>query len=187
MDYTGLVNRLQVPADWAAPTELTYDDVQAIPITRNHLHDDVAGINPSIDLIRRTRGGDWPTGPVTEAFNYIDLVWHECEFRENDSFTYVTYDADGLYLGCCYLYPMGRRKPLTENLAAFDVDVSWWVTPNAYALGYYTKVYAALRHWISTAFPFTNPYYSNAEIPAATVDPASTEFPASTESKRAPR
>jgi hypothetical protein len=26
----------------------------------------VRGINASLDLIRRTRGGTWPTGPVTE-------------------------------------------------------------------------------------------------------------------------
>ncbi len=182
MDYSGLIKRLQVPAGWTAPTELIYDDVRASAITRDHLRDDVAGINASIDLIRRTRGGPWPSGPVSEDFNYVDLVWHECEFRENDSFTYVTHDAVGRYVGCCYLYPMGRRKPLTEELARFDVDVSWWVTPNAHTHGYYTKVHAALQHWITTAFPFTNPYYSNTKIPAAK-DLAPTERPASTEPK----
>ena len=89
----------------------------------------MAGINASLELIRRTRGGSWPTEPVTEEFNYVDLVWHECEFREGDSFSYAVYDAGGQYLGCCYLYPLGRRTPLTEELIAFDVDVSWWVTP----------------------------------------------------------
>jgi len=43
--------------------------------------------------------------------------------------------------------------------------VSWWVTPDAYERGYYTQLYAALRHWIDRAFPFTKAYYSNAEIP----------------------
>ena len=94
------------------------------------------GINASLELIRRTRGGRWPTEPVTEDFNYVDLVWHECEFREGDSFTYAVYDAGGQYLGCCYLYPMGRRTPLTEELLDYDVDVSWWVTPDAYRRGY---------------------------------------------------
>jgi hypothetical protein len=60
---------------------------------------------------------------------------------------------------------MGRRTPLTEELLKYDVDVSWWVTPGAYERGYYTKLYAALRHWIETAFPFTKAYYSNTEIP----------------------
>ena len=169
MDYRGLVKRLHVPTGWAPPTELAYTDIRAYAITREHLHDDVRGINASIELIRRTRGGPWPTEPVTEDFNYVDEVWHECEFREGDSFTYAVYDAAGQYLGCCYLYPVGRRTPLTEELLGHDVDVSWWVTPDAYARGRYTQLYRALRHWIATSFPFTNAYYSNAEIPSAAV------------------
>jgi hypothetical protein len=165
MDYQLFVKRLDVPAGWAAPTELTFDDIRATPLTRHHLDDDVKGINASIDLIRRTRGGNWPSEPVSAEFNYVDLVWHECEFREGDSFTYAVYAADR-YLGCCYLYPLGRRAPLTEQLLAFDVDVSWWVVPEAYARGYYTKLYLALRHWIATAFPFAEPHYSNREVPS---------------------
>ena len=63
---------------------------------------------------------------------------------------------------------MGGRAPLTEALLKHDVDVSWWVTPDAYQRGYYTKLHAALQHWITHGFPFSKPYYSNSEIP----DPA---------------
>jgi hypothetical protein len=166
MNYDGLIKRLTVPHGWTAPTELTYEDVRAIALTREQLHDDVTGINASLDLIRQTRGGMWPTEAVTLDFNYVDLVWHECEFREGDSFTYALYEDGDHYLGCCYLYPLGRRAPLTEDLVRFDVDVSWWVTPDAYERGYYAKVYRALQKWVSTAFPFPNVHYSNAEIPS---------------------
>jgi hypothetical protein len=165
MNYHGLVKRFDLPADWKAPAELEYDDIRAQAISRAHLQDDVRGINASIGLIQRTRGGRWPTEPVTEDFNFVDLVWHECEFREGDSFTYAVYDSHGQYLGCCYLYPMGSRTPLTEELLAYEVDVSWWVTPDAYEHAYYTKLYAALQHWTESAFPFTKAYYSNREIP----------------------
>jgi hypothetical protein len=60
---------------------------------------------------------------------------------------------------------MGGRTPLTDELLAHDVDVSWWVTPDGYERGYYTKLHTALQHWLQTAFPFTNPHYSNAELP----------------------
>jgi hypothetical protein len=170
VDYQGLVKRLVLPAGWTAPTELAYDDVRASALTRDHLQDDVRGINASLELIRRTRGGRWPTVPVTEDFNYVDLVWHECEFREGDSFTYAVYDSDGRYLGCCYLYPMGRRAPLTADLCSYDVDVSWWVTPEAYDRRYYPTVYNALRHWMATAFPFWKAYYSNVELPSPNDD-----------------
>jgi hypothetical protein len=137
----------------------------ATAISRADLVDDVRGINASLDLIKRTRGGTWPNGPVTEQDNFVDLVWHEREFRHGESFTYAVYDAEHVYLGCCYLYPMGRRTPLSGDVMGFDVDISWWVTPDAYRRGYYAKLYQALRHWHESRFPFWMPYYSNTEVP----------------------
>lgn len=163
----GFLKKLDLPQGCAAPTVLAYDDIVATAITRADLHDDVRGINASIELIRETRGGDWPTAPVSEDFNFVDLVWHEQEFREGASFAYVVRDADGVYLGCCYLYPMGRRTELSEELLAHDVDVSWWVTPEAYARGYYEQLYRALRHWLAAELPFRSPHYSNVEVPTS--------------------
>ncbi|MGH3713212.1 MAG: GNAT family N-acetyltransferase [Micromonosporaceae bacterium] len=165
MDYRGLVKSLDLPQGYAAPAELAYQDIRARTISRADLAEDVKGINASLELIQRTRGGGWPTEPVTEEFNYVDLVWHELEFREGYSFAYAVYDDAGRYLGCCYLYPMGRRTELTDELLRYDVDVSWWVTPAAYRQGYYARLYDALRHWIAEAFPFSAAYYSNLEIP----------------------
>jgi hypothetical protein len=165
MDYSQFVKKLQLPPGFAAPSELSFEDLVARAITRDDLSDDVRGINESIELIRRTRGGRWPEELVTEEFNYVDLVWHELEFRDGMSFTYVARKRDGGYLGCCYLYPMGRRRPLSEELVRHDVDVSWWVTPAAYADGDYHTLYRALRHWVAEDFPFEAPFYSNAEIP----------------------
>lgn len=165
MDLRGFVKRLVVPPGFEAPRELSYEDLRALALSRADLADDVAGINASLDLIRRTRGGRWPTEAVTEDYNYVDLVWHECEFRDHGSFTYVLRDNDEGYLGCCYLYPMGGRTPLTDEVLVHDVDVSWWVTAPAYEAGYYDKTYQALQTWLAEAFPFESPYYSNREIP----------------------
>jgi RimJ/RimL family protein N-acetyltransferase len=166
MNYAGLIKKLPVPVGFEAPRELRYEDIVARALTRADLADDVRGINASVELIQRTRGGDWPTGPVTEDEDFVDLVWHECEFRENYSFSYAVYDAGGGYLGCCYLYPVGRRTPLSAVLAHCDVDVSWWVTPDAYDSGYYTKLHAALGRWVAEEFRFERVHYSNAEVPA---------------------
>jgi hypothetical protein len=166
VDLAGFVKKLELPADFVAPRRLTYEDLVARAITRADLVDDVRGINASIALIQETRGGGWPTGAVSEEDNFVDLVWHELEFREGDSFAYVVYDADDVYMGCCYLYPIGRRTELNEARLKYDVDVSWWVTPDAYARGYYEKLYAALRQWLDREFPFTEIYFSNAKLPA---------------------
>jgi hypothetical protein len=164
MDYTGLVRSLQLPAGFEPPQRLSFGDLSARVITRADLDDDVAGINASLDLIRSTRGGSWPTEAVTAEYDYQDLVWHEVEFRDGYSYSYTVY-VGGKYVGCCYLYPMGRRTPLTERLMAHDVDVSWWVTPDAYARGHYVALYQAAQHWATRDFPFRNPYYSNVLIP----------------------
>ena len=164
--YASFVKPLKLPAGFAAPVHLSYGDITARALSRADLVADVQGVNASIDIIRRTRGGDWPSGPVTEEFDYVDLVWHECEFRENYSFSYAVYDTNGGYVGCCYLYPMGRRTPLDETLLEHDVDVSWWVTPDAYEHDYYRRLYLALGQWIAGEFPFRNPHFSNREIPA---------------------
>jgi RimJ/RimL family protein N-acetyltransferase len=165
MDYRQFVRRLTLPDGVTVPAELTHGDVVARAITRADLADDVAGINASLALIRQTRGGGWPTEAVTEEYNYVDLVWHECEFRDGGSYTYVLRDTAGGYLGCCYLYPMGGRTKLTADLLEHDVDVSWWVTPSAYDRDYYTKVHSALRHWLADDFPFHKPYFSNRQLP----------------------
>jgi hypothetical protein len=165
VDWSIFVRKLVLPPGFVAPTRLEHEDIVAHAITRDDLQDDVRGINASIELIQRTRGGGWPTEPVTDEFNFVDLVWHELEFREGSSFAYVVRDSDGGYLGCCYLYPMGRRTELTEELLRYDVDVSWWVTPDAYARGHYEKLYRALQQWVAEEFPFDAPYYSNAEMP----------------------
>jgi hypothetical protein len=161
VDYTGLVKSLDLPAGFTAPRHMAHEDIAAFVLSRADLDDDVEGINSSLDLIARTRGGGWPTGPVTAEDDYVDLVWHELEFREGYSFSYVVRHEDGRYLGCCYLYPVGRRAPLTDELMRHDVDVSWWVTTEAYEDGYYQKLREALGVWVVTEFPFDNPYFSN--------------------------
>jgi hypothetical protein len=165
VDYATLTKKLALPEGFVPPRRLVHEDIEARAISRADLSDDVRGINASLALIRRTRGGGWPEEAVTEEFNFVDIVWHELEFRDGTSFTYAVYEDGGGYLGCCYLYPMGRRTELSEELMAYDVDASWWVTPDAYERGYYVKVFAALQHWMADEFPFWRPYYSNREIP----------------------
>lgn len=166
MDYSQFMKRIELPERFAAPVTLAFEDIVATMLSREHLREDVAGINASLDLIRRTRGGGWPTEPVTDEGNFVDLVWHECEFRERRSFSYAVHTAEGEYLGCCYFYPLGSRTLLSDELLSYDVDVSWWVTPAGYERGYYEKLFLALQRWGTEAFPFTKLHFSNNRVPA---------------------
>jgi hypothetical protein len=166
VDYANLIKRIVLPPGFVAPDTLRFEDIVATALGREHLGEDVAGINASLDLIPRTRGGGWPTEPVTETGNFVDLVWHECEFRDGYSFSYAVHTDKGEYLGCCYFYPMGKRTPLTEEMTRYDVDVSWWVTPSAYGRGYYEKLFRALKTWGTSDFPFTALHFSNSLVPS---------------------
>ena len=69
MDYGRLSKKLTLPVGAAVPRRLGYDDLVATAISRTDLADDIRGINASLALIKQTRGGTWPTGPVSEDYD----------------------------------------------------------------------------------------------------------------------
>lgn len=165
VEYKNFIKIISLPTDFIAPQELVYEDLLARPLSRKDLADDLEGVNSSIEIIQKTRGGSWPTEKLEEDFDLLDLAWHEREFRDGNSYAYVIYSKEGNYIGCFYLYGMGVRTELTEEFLSYDVDASWWVTSDAYGQGYYEKVYKALQQWLSVEFPFKEVYYSNKVLP----------------------
>lgn len=160
------VKKFRLPTNFEAPRSLLHEDLKAIPLSRDDLDADLAAVNSSIETIQKTRGGAWPQEELSKEFDFLDLAWHEREFRDRDSFAYVVYNADGEYIGCLYLYPMGNRTELSEELLEYDVDASWWVTAKAFDEGYYPKLYKGIQKWLTEDFPFAKVYYSNKDIPA---------------------
>ena len=79
MDHTGLVKSLDLPPGFRPPRHMAYEDIRASAPDPGRSRRRRQGINASVDLIARTRGGGWPTGPVTAEDNYVDLVWHELQ------------------------------------------------------------------------------------------------------------
>src|SRR6185437_11839531 len=71
MHYEQFTKKLATPAGFTVPTRLRFGNIEARAITRADLAEDVRGINDSLELIARTRGGGWPTEPVTEAINFV--------------------------------------------------------------------------------------------------------------------
>src|SRR6185503_16501925 len=63
--YEELTRKLNLPPGFSPPAELAHADLRARALSRADLDDDVRGINASIELNQRTRGGGWPTEPVT--------------------------------------------------------------------------------------------------------------------------
>ena len=115
--------RLDLPAGWIPPAKLEYDDIRARAISRADNDDDVQGINVSIELIRRTRAADGrPSRSASTSTTSMRSGTNASSVRRLVHLRRVR--LRGQYLGCCYLYPMGRRAPLTEELLTYDVDVA---------------------------------------------------------------
>ena len=163
-DKSGFVKKLNLPIGFKVPISLEYENLLAQPLTRKDVMQDMEAVNSSLEVIRQTRGGSWPAEAVTEEFNFLDLAWHEREFRDGDSFAYAVRDTSDRYIGCFYLYPMGLRTELAQELLQYDVDASWWVTAESYEQGYYEELFKSLQQWLKD-FPFSNIYYSNKEVP----------------------
>lgn len=166
MDYRLFSKKLALPSGFTAPRALEFEDLRARWLSRADLDADLAAVNSSVDIIHQTRGGTWPDGPLDRDFDLQDLIWHEREFRDGHSFAYVVYDVAGRYLGCFYLNPVGHDRELTEELSRYDVSVNWWVSTEAYADGYYLKLYVAVQQWLASEFGFFAAInYENLEIP----------------------
>ena len=124
---------------------------------------DYEAVMSSIDIIKKTRGGDWPTPDLSLEDDQIDLAWHQREFENRTSFAYTVMNPDGTEcLGCLYLYPPGHRD---ESSKEADVDVSFWVTQRAYDQGLYLILYKTLDSWLKSVWPFKNIVYTNTELP----------------------
>jgi hypothetical protein len=101
---------LAVPAGFDAPRLLRYDDVTAHAITRDDLGADVRGINASLDLIRETRGGTWPTGPVTEEEGLRRPGPARVRVPGRQVIHVLRRGQGGRYIGCAYLLPSGAQR-----------------------------------------------------------------------------
>jgi hypothetical protein len=165
MEYSNMIKEITLDSTFVIPTRLKFEDMIARPLSREDLDADLAAVNSSIEIIQKTRGGSWPSEQLTKDFDFLDLAWHEREFRDRTSFAYVLYHTDGRYLGCFYLYGIGLRIALTKQTINYEVDASWWVTSEGHEHGYYEKVYVALQSWLTLEFPFKKIYYSNKVVP----------------------
>ncbi len=151
------------PRDFTPPETITTNSFIVRKLCYADAVMDYDGVMSSIDIIRQTRGGDWPTKELTLLDNQIDLAWHQREFENKSSFAFIVTTLDNSKsLGCVYFYPPGFRN---ANVSLGDVDVSFWVTKEAYDNGLYPVLYKSIQDWLKVSWPFKNPVFSNTVLP----------------------
>ena len=152
-----------VPDSFQVPEKLDQPEFVIRKLMFDDAKLDYDAVMSSIDIIKKTRGGDWPTPALTFKDDQIDLAWHQREFENGTSFAYTVMSPDEIEcLGCLYFYPPGFRN---ESSSSADADVSFWVTQKAFDRGLYTTLYKALDGWIRSTWPFKQIVYTNKQLP----------------------
>ena len=159
-----------VPEQFAPPCEAELDHYILHPLGPDDVEADCAAVNASWELIRRTRGGKWPKGPITVTEDLGDLEEHQRLFQAKEAFAYaILHQRTGAYAGCYYIYPPNHPLDDTSRegvTPAVDAVVSFWVVPEAYEAGLYTALFPFTENWLRTSWPFRNPLIVNVEKPA---------------------
>jgi len=133
-------------------------------LTADDVHIDYLAAMSSVDIIKKIRGGNWPTPNLTEKDDFIDLCWHQREFEYKISFAYIILSLDQKEsLGCIYIYP--PDKPWINAPDGTDAVVNMWVTQKEYDKGFYPVLFGTIKIWIEKEWPFKSVFYSNKEIP----------------------
>lgn len=157
------MNSQLVPNNFKVPEKLETPEFIIRKLCFSDAKLDYEAVMSSIDIIKKTRGGSWPSSDLSFVEDQIDLGWHQREFENKTSFAYTVMSTDEKEcLGCLYLYHAGHRS---EDSKDADVDVSFWVTQAAYDKGLYNTLYKTLDGWLKSTWPFEKVVYTNEEIP----------------------
>ncbi|MGE5176233.1 MAG: hypothetical protein ACM3JJ_07625 [Hyphomicrobiales bacterium] len=136
-----------VPADFAVPEKLETGEFRLRMLTVNDVVKDYDAVMTSVEHLKTIwPGSGWPEGLTLEQ-DLIDLGWHQREFQTRRSFAYtVVTPSEDRVVGCVYIDPTRRR--------GYDAAVFLWARQSELAGGLETRLYAAVKSWIATAWPF---------------------------------
>jgi hypothetical protein len=154
-----------VPADFQAPLEVRLGQYVLRPLSELYVEADLAAVNSSMDLIRQTRGGTWPSKPITLEEDREDLIEHHRQFKERLAFAYAILSEDAkVCAGSVYIYPPNHPFDDSDKSlmpANADATVSFWTSQQAYDEGFYPTLYSFVTAWLKKDWPFIRPYISN--------------------------
>jgi hypothetical protein len=125
---------------------------------------DLEAVEASREALLRRSGGRWPRPGFGWRDNLADLVVHQIEHLRRQAFTYtVMAPGGGLCLGCLYLRPLAEQLERLvgappEVVAAADARASgatFWLRPDAQAVGLDRQLLRLLRPWFREAWGFS--------------------------------
>jgi hypothetical protein len=86
------------------PQDLDLGAYRLTMLTGSDIDEDYAAVMGSASVLRGLFAPGWPDD-LTRDYDLTDLHWHHREFTTRRSFAWIIRDAEGVYLGCAYLFP----------------------------------------------------------------------------------
>jgi hypothetical protein len=141
-----------VPDDFEVPLLLETSQFRLRPLTAADVDKDYEAVMESAALLHSMFGREWPRDGFTHAENLQDLVEHQQEFERREAFAYTVVSIDEqTCLGCVYINPP-RGHPV-------DTRVYMWVRQSAHDRGLDPALFAAVKSWIDSCWPFEHVIY----------------------------
>jgi hypothetical protein len=154
-----------VPKDFKPPT-LKGSSYIARKLCARDVYLDYMAVMSSIEVIKKVRGGNWPSQDLTIEDDLIDLCWHQREFEFMTSFAYTVMNREETECwGCIYFYPPKSEMSSAASKSSAETSVSWWVTQKKYDEGFYEVLCADIKNWVEKEWPFKNVFWANKELP----------------------
>lgn len=155
-----------VPKSFDVPERLETEDFLIRKLQASDVYLDYIAVMSSIDIIKKVRGGSWPTKDLTVEDDLIDLSWHQREFEFKSSFAFTVMNKDeSKCLGCVYFYPPRSEMSSAKSDENAEVSISMWVIQEAYDKGLYPKLFHTIKHWVEKDWPFTKVAWVNKQLP----------------------
>jgi hypothetical protein len=146
-----------VPDDFAVPRVLETPEFQLRMLTVHDVVKDYDAVMSSVEHLKTIwPASGWPVGLTLEQ-NLIDLGWHQKEFQTRRSFAYTVVSLDeSMVLGCVYLDPSSKRD--------YDAVAFLWARQSQLESGLEARLLAAVRGWLTDAWPFKKVAFPGRDI-----------------------
>jgi hypothetical protein len=146
-----------------APEIFETEEFRLRMLTINDLVKDYDAVMSSVEHLKSTFSviteGSWPEGLTLEE-DLIDLGWHQREFTLGYSFAYTVMNLDeSICLGCVYVEPSFKTD--------YDAVITMWVRASELEGGLDRRLFQAVKSWMASKWPFSNPAYPGRDIPVA--------------------
>jgi len=146
-----------VPPNFKVPQTLETLEFRLRMLTVNDVVKDYDAVMTSVDHLKTIWPDDsWPEGLTIEQ-NLIDLGWHQKEFQIRQSFAYTMVNlSESRVMGCVYIDPSWKE--------GYDAVVYLWARQSELAADLENRLFAAVKIWLSSEWPFRKVAYPGREI-----------------------